>query len=376
MTAAIELRSGLLALAKRSVGIMGACSNEESIKLYLALPVLGLLGYDYTNPYEVYPDHVAGFPPAGPQRIDFAILRAGEPIAAMECRAAGADLVSDRSKLATYFNAVSNVKLGILTNGVLFSFFVDSDRPGVMDGEPFLTIDLETIARVGASEEVLDSLVRLSKEKFDPAAIAETAHVHLVKRRLRTVFFEEAINPSEDFCRFALGRIGFKNVRQAAIDRYYAPMIKTAFEESLVVPVVQRLRTDRSGETGISAVSLAQLGQRISTSERELALLGYVRRRLAFLVDSEDHFSGIENVLAKDYVGRVVIYFDRERKGRLFDFIAGSDGTDKYVFPEPIGEIVTNAITDIDAALKITFVAKVRELGGISASPAKLARSA
>jgi hypothetical protein len=39
-----ELRAGLCALAKRSVGLMSACGNEESTKLYLALPMLGLLG--------------------------------------------------------------------------------------------------------------------------------------------------------------------------------------------------------------------------------------------------------------------------------------------------------------------------------------------
>jgi hypothetical protein len=46
-----ELRAGLCALAKRSVGLMGACANEESTKLYLALPLIGLIGFDYSNPY-------------------------------------------------------------------------------------------------------------------------------------------------------------------------------------------------------------------------------------------------------------------------------------------------------------------------------------
>ena len=59
MTTSNELRAGLLAVAKRSVSIMTACSNEESTKLYLVLPFLGLLGYDYANPYEVYPEHAA-----------------------------------------------------------------------------------------------------------------------------------------------------------------------------------------------------------------------------------------------------------------------------------------------------------------------------
>lgn len=373
-----ELRSALLAVAKRSVAIMGACSNEESAKLYLALPFLGLLGFDYTNPYEVYPDHVAGFPPAGPQRVDFAVLRDGAPIIAMEVRAAGTDIAGERGELAAYFNAVETAKLGVLTNGILFSFYVDSDRPDTMDNEPFLSIDLETIARVGVSDEALDALMLLTKANLDPETVAEAAHVQLVKKRLRNVFVDEANGPSEDFCRFALGRIGLRSVKPEAIDRYYAPMIKSAFEESLILPVVHRLKTDPSAEARNTPASLHQIGQRIATSEREIALLGYVRRRLAYLVEDEQHFEAIEGVQAKDYVGRLVIFYGRERKGRLFDYIAAADKTDKYVFPDPIGEIVTNNVADIDAALKVTFVTRVRELGSVNAAPVpqKLARSA
>jgi hypothetical protein len=378
MTSSNELRTAILAVAKRSVSIMGACSNEESAKLYLALPFLGLLGYDYTNPYEVYPDHVAGFPPSGPQRIDFAVLRDGTPIIGMEVRAAGTDIAGERGELAAYFNAVATAKLGILTNGVLFSFYVDSDRPDTMDNEPFLTVDLETIARVGVTDEALDSLLLLTKANFDPETVAEAAHVQLIKKRLRNVFVDEANGPSEDFCRFALGRVGLRNVKAEAIDRYYAPMIKSAFEESLVLPVVQRLRADPSAEARNTPASLHQIGQRIATSEREIALLGYVRRRLAYLVEDEQYFDAIEGVQAKDYVGRLVIYYGRERKGRLFDFIASPDKTDKYVFPDPIGEIVTNTITDIDAALKVTFISRVRELSvnAQGTPPQKVARSA
>lgn len=375
MTVANELRAGLLAVAKRSISIMGACSNEESTKLYLALPFLGLLGYDYANPYEVYPEHTAPHGIAGPVKADFAILRDGIPLVAMECAAAGADLTASRDLLAGYFDAVASVKLAILTNGIMFSFFVDSDHPFVMDAEPFLTVDLETVARVGISDEALDSLVTLTKANFDPETVAETAHVQLIRKRLRNVFVDEAKGPSREFCRFALSKVGLENVKPAAVDRYYAPIIKEAFEESLVLPVVQRLRSDPTAEARSGHGSLHQIGQRITTSERELEILNYVRRRLAYLVEDESHFAAIDSVQAKDYLGRLVIFYDRERRGRLFDFITAADGTDKYIFPEPIGEIVTNNITEIDAALKATFFARVREAGGVTV-PHRLARSA
>ena len=362
MTTSNELRAGLLALAKRSVSIMTACSNEESTKLYLVLPFLGLLGYDYANPYEVYPNHAI----SPDCKADFAVLRDGTPVISVEARKSSGDLIVGRSETARYFNAAAHVKLAILTNGTLFEFFVDSASPNTMDDEPFLTVDLETIARAGVADEVLDALIAATKDHFDPETIAEAAHVQLVKKRLRSLFVDEAKGPSEDFCRFALARIGVGTVRKEAIARYYAPLVKNAFEESLVLPVVERLKAQSSGDTRSNPMSLHQIGQRIATTEHQLQMFNYVRRRLAFLCDDEAAFAAIENVRYTDYVGRICVYYDRERKGRLFDYIEGSDGYDKYIFPDPIGEIVSNNVVEIDTALQTVFAARVRELGGLS----------
>lgn len=375
MTMLNELRAGLMAVAKRSVSIKAACTNEESTKLYLVLPMLGLLGYDFTNPYEVYPEHAASLGPGDTARVDLAVLRDGAPVIAIECRETGADLADARGQLRRYFGALPSVKLGVMTNGMVFEFFVDSARPNTMDDEPFMTLDLETIARVGVTDEVLESLSAVTKSDYDPETIAEAAHVQLVKKRLRTIFVDEAKGPSEEFCRYALEKAGLKNVRKAAIERYYAPMIKTAFEESLVLPVVQRLRSEPATDGRAPTVGLHQLGQRISTTTRELEIFGYVKRRLAYLVDDDLHFAAIENVQMKDYVGKLAIFYDRERKGRLFDFIEGADGCDKFMFPDPIGDIVTGNIVEIDDALKAIFAARVRELGGLY-QPNRLQRSA
>lgn len=377
MTTANELRAGLMAVAKRSVSIMSGCSNEQSTKLYLVLPMLGLLGYDYTNPFEVFPEHAAQMPDGTPATASFAILKDGAPVIALTCRSVGSDPSQGWPALSRYFANQRSVKLAVLTNGIVYSFYVDSDEPDRLDSEPFMTLDLETVSRVGVADDVLEGLLRITKPHFDPETIAEIAHLEIVKKRLLTVFVEEAKGPTEEFCRFALARVGLHHVRKAAIERYYAPMVKAAFEESLVLPVVQRLRAAPSMDSKAAPYPpLHQVGQRIASSERELALIGYVRRRLAYLVDDETKFEAIENVHYRDYVGRLVIYFEHERKGRLFDFIASSDGHDKYIFPDPIGEIVTNNVQDIDEALRSIFITRVRELSAPSAAPTPTQRHA
>lgn len=364
MTTLNELRSGLVALARHAVAQMPTLASDERAQLHLVPRFVRLLGYDITDPREVSPGHVADPNAAPAVKADLAILSGGIPVVAIEAKRAGAESDETRARLARFFAAVPGVKLGIATNGIVYSFFVDALHPDVMDDEPFLTLDLETIAGPGlVDEEVLAALLSLTKAHFDPGAIAETAHVRLVRRRLRKVFLAEAKSPSEPFCRQALERIGIAGLPAATIERYYAPLVHAAFEEALVLPVVRQIKADRDAQSRNFAANLAEIAQRVITAEREIALFAYVRRRLAFLVAEEAEFNAIEALGYADYLGKLSVYYGAPGKGRLFDFIEGADGCDKFVFPEPFGEIVTNNIYEIDEALRTTFVTRVRELG-------------
>jgi predicted type IV restriction endonuclease len=357
MGSSISLHDELHMLAKRSVEIRAACRNEESTKLYLALPFVRLLGFDYSNPLEVYPEHAATFDSHQPNKVDLAVMSGGEPVIAIECKRVGSDLRQARGQLRGYYNALPATKLAILTDGIVFEFFVDSEQPNLMDEEPFLTLDLEVIARNGAAVDVLEMLAHMTKDAFSPDTIAELAHVLLVKKRLRISFLEEANSPSEDFCRHFLLKAGLRNVRKAAIDRYYAPMIKTAFNDALRAPPLDQIRNAHEDST------FGDVDPRSVTTERELALFNYIRRRLAYLVKDEPSFRAIEAISFKDYLGKLVVFYDKERKGRLFDFVEGANGFDKFVFPKPYGEIITNNMNDIDEALRAVFLTRVREVG-------------
>ena len=371
MKAHNELRAGLCAIAKRSVGLMSACGNEESTKLYLVLPILGLFGYDYSNPYEVYPQYAAD--PNQSHKVDLAVLRDGQPVIAIACKKVSTDLAGARDELRDHYNSIPTAKLGILTNGIVFEFFVDSVQANMMDEEPYLTLDLESAWRNGVSDEVLDALIHATRANFDPESIAELAHVRLVKKRLRTSLLEEANSPSEEFCRFFLQRAGLKEVCRGTIDRYYGPLIKAALDEALVLPAAQRLRNDPDGKS--TSLSLHQISQRIVSTEHELSIVGYVRRRLAYLVREEELFSAIDRIEYTDSLGKLVVYYINERKGRLFDYIEGAEGFDKFIFPPPYGEIVTKSVLDIDEPLAATFTARVRELGHLNLTE-RLARIA
>lgn len=372
MDALGELQANLALIAERSAAIKAACGNEESTKLYLVLPVLGALGYDYTDPFEVQPEYAADFRGGMPDRADYVILRDGAPAIAIECKRVGTDLEANRGQLRAYFTALQSVRLGILTDGLRFEFFVDCEAANIMDPEPFATLDMEAATRGPIPSDVLEALAAVSKPNFQPDAIAEIAETRLVAKRLRSVLMQEVREPSDELCRLILQRAGLKNVRRSSIQARYGGLIRAAFEEALVLPVLEAIRASTAQHS--AGTDLSDGGaQRIITTDRELAVYRYVCRRLAFLAADEHQFSAIERVHNRDYLGKFAVYYENVRKGRLFDFIEGSNGYDKFVFPEPFGEIVTNAVTDIDEPLRVLFAQRVRELGAPRVASAMVA---
>lgn len=370
-----ELRDALTNIAERSASIKSACTNEESTKLNLVLPIIVALGYDYRNPFEVQPEYAADFRDEMRERVDFVIMRDGNPVIAIECKKVGTDLSANRGQLRAYFTALPTVSLGILTNGLSFEFFVDCETPNIMDSEPFLTLDLEAAARSPIPADVIETLFTITQQHFRPEAVAEAAEMRLLAKRIRSVLLQEIREPSEEFCLHLLQRLGLRNLRRASVQCRYGSLVRSAFEEALVLPILETLRASRMQSAEVSSAP-GELGERIVTTDRELAVYRYVCRRLAFLSADEYQFAAIERVQYRDYVGKFAVYYENVRKGRLFDFVAGENGYDKFVFPEPYGEVVTNAMIDIDEPLRATFAQRVRELGASRAADTRVLQRA
>ena len=372
-----DLQAKISEIAQRTSAIRSMCLNEESTKLFLILPVLNALGYDITDPTVVLPEFAADFRDGISDRVDFAIVTDGVPTIAIECKKAGTDLAVHRGQLRAYFTALQSVRLGILTNGTRFEFFVDCENANVMDTEPFTTLDLELASKGAIPAETLEILLAVTRANFQPEYISEIAATRLIEKRLRGVLVQEIREPSEELCRLVLRRVGMENLRSYRIATHYSSMVKSAFEEAIVVPVLQHLRQTEARSNETSAPPDLN-SQRIITTDRELAVYRYVQRRLAYLAKDEHQFSAIEQIQHRDYVGKFAVYYENVRKGRLFDFIEGSNGYDKFIFPEPFGEILTNNIADIDKPLREVFAQRVREAAppaGLTTIAQSLARA-
>ena len=63
-----------------------SCASEEACKQGMILPFISLLGYDVFDVNEVNPEHSADFSDKYKNRVDYAILRNGEAVMAIECK--------------------------------------------------------------------------------------------------------------------------------------------------------------------------------------------------------------------------------------------------------------------------------------------------
>jgi hypothetical protein len=136
--------------------------------------------------------------------------------------------------------------------------------------------------------------------------------------------------------------------------------MKSAIAEALTRQVWSRLQVQHQIDVSVRAKEGAS--STVETTDRELYVFGYCQQRLAYLVQDDALFREIEKVGYKDLTSKFIVFYDRTRQGRLFDFYEGNEGKDRFVFPNGLGEFEVDNLQQIDQPLVTIFKTRVREL--------------
>lgn len=344
-----DFRQRVRLFSERMVGVAPRCTNEEGTKLFLVLPFFGLLGYDITNPDEVCPEHHADFSEKYKNKVDFAILKGGAPIIAIECKTQGMQLRDERGQLRSYFNAAPTVKMGVITDGIVYEFYADSDEPNMMDQTAFFAFDLREAAKGKLEDSIEDGLRSLQKAVFDPENIGAEAKRKLVFQNFVMQINQLSDKPSETFTRLLLQNLGMSHIRAKSLPEYQ-DLICRAFREFVNQRIFQRLDLPEKEKEPekvvviapdpVSAAGIAKADDAIVTTDRELKVFDYTKRRLSFLVKDNDLFDQIDKIDHRDYKGKFVVFYKKERAGRLFEFYDGLSPEYKFDFGQMGGEVV------------------------------------
>lgn len=255
--------------------------TEEAAKNALVMPFLRALGYDVFNPGEVVPEFTCDVATKKGEKVDYAICSGGKVTMLVECKPANTDLsIKNAAQLFRYFS-VTDARVALLTNGVVYKFFSDLDAPNKMDEKPFFTCQLDALKK-----QDIRTLTRFTKQSFDIDRIVEEAVnlkvQSLVSKELEVEFAE----PSEEFIRIIVGR-----VQPGA---RLTPAKKEEFK-GLIVGSIAALIRDRVNERLTSALTASNpvededdgdaADEATITTEDELAGFNIVRAITAKLVD-------------------------------------------------------------------------------------------
>lgn len=187
-------------------------------------PFIRALGYDDTNPTEVVPQFTADIGVKQGEKVDLAILKNNKAIMLIECKDWSSDLpTEDVSQLFRYFTAVTEARIGVLTNGVLYRFYTDSEKPNVMDTEPFFEFNTSDI-----QSSLVSVLENFTKDKFD----LDNAHsiaIDLKHRgEIKQILISQLETPTNGFVRFF-----HKAIKSQMEIQDFADVVKRAFHEFL-----------------------------------------------------------------------------------------------------------------------------------------------
>ncbi len=177
-------------------------------------------------PTEVVPEYQADVGVKSHERVDYALLREGHPIILIEAKQVDVKLDDKKhlTQLFRYWNATP-AKVGILTNGIEYRFYGDTDQDNLMDESPFLTINITKM-----SPRDVASVSAFSKYNYNLEDTAKLSEELFYQDAIRKVMIEVCKEPKTPFVRWMMSRT-YDGMRTAAKIEWFKDQIKIALKD-------------------------------------------------------------------------------------------------------------------------------------------------
>lgn len=221
-------------LADRIVSLKEQILTEEATKNAFIMPFIQMLGYDIFNPLEVIPEMDCDIAKKKGEKIDYAIVKDGEPIILIECKHWKQDLSLHDTQLQRYY-AASKARFGLLTNGIKYRFYADLEKSNIMDTKPFLDIDFENL-----KDSQVEDLKKFHKSYFDISNILNSASELKVMSELKSVIKAEFTSPSPELVRHLTKQVYTGIINQKVLDQF-TELVKRSFANHINEVISERL---------------------------------------------------------------------------------------------------------------------------------------
>lgn len=222
---------------KRVTELREHSRTEEATKTSLIMPFLHMLGYDAFDPRVVVPEFTADVGTKKGERVDYAIKRDGEVIILIEAKSVGDCLDSGRAtQLHRYFHGLASAKIAVLTDGVVYKFFTDLEKPNIMDDRPFMVFDFMNI-----EEALIPELKKLCNDCFDVDQALSAAQDLKYLGQMKKIIAKETKDPSDELVKLFARQIYSRPITASVLDSFRGH-VKMAFEHNINDIITARLQ--------------------------------------------------------------------------------------------------------------------------------------
>jgi hypothetical protein len=314
--------------------------TEEATKTSLVLPFLQALGYDIFDSREIVPEFISDVGFKQREKVDYAVMVDGKPRILIECKAVNVDIDKiGADQLVRYF-ILTDARFGILTNGIKYKFYTDSEKPNVMDPKPFLEVDMRKLNKATIKE-----LEKFRKDAFNVDKILNRVNELKYNLEIKKIFENDLQYPSDEFIRYFAKQV-YGGVITANVKKQFSPIVKNALNQYMkdqVNELVKAFLNEDSHEMeGIVPDNNEK--SRVVTTEEEVEGFYIVRAILSEIID-------IERVVMRDKISYCGILLDNNNRKPIcrFNFreykkivtIIDDDRNEEKIPIKSVGELYT-----------------------------------
>lgn len=340
----MDFKDSIKRLSERIESLKGNLPTEEATKTALIMPFISALGYDVFNPLEVLPEMCCDIGTKKGEKIDYAILRDGEPIILIECKHWQQNLTLHDNQLLRYFH-VSKAKFGVLTNGIIYKFYTDLAEPNKMDEKPFLEVNLLDI-----KDEQIEELKKFHRSYFDVGAILSTASELKYMGELKAVIEKEFSSPSPDLVKFLCKQV-YEGVFTQKILEQFTALLKRTINNYINATISERLKAAIKDNEAPAAEQPAEeqatvpveetAVSKINTTEDELQAFYVVKAILRGSVPAE-------RVTYRDAQTYFAIFIDNNNRKPVCRLYLDSENNKRITFVDEAKKEHHNKIATLD----------------------------
>lgn len=225
-----ELKLKLEQLHDRVDLLKEQINTEEATKNAFVMPFIQILGYDIFNPTEVIPEFICDIGTKKGEKVDYVIKKDDEPILIIECKHWKENADAHNSQLHRYYH-VSKARFGVLTNGHIYNFYTDLEKPNIMDEKPFFTLDLSNLKN--SNIKILENF---TKNGFNLEEILDSAEALKYIKLIKNEYEKELQDPSDELVRLLVNRFFEKPLtanRMVTFKEYTKKALSNSINESI-----------------------------------------------------------------------------------------------------------------------------------------------